>query len=131
MRAVRARGDSNATGREGGKRGSARSIGRRAAEPRADWWISEEWAGQRSAPWEAGTGPLGAVGMSVRTPRRVPAAPAAPRALGTPVLAECPGNDDERERLQRRRSKATDLRLGSIDSPQGLVSPLTRYGRAR
>ncbi|XP_065507823.1 condensin complex subunit 2 [Caloenas nicobarica] len=68
--------------------------------------------------------------MSVRTPRRAPAASPAPRALGTPVLAECPGNDDERERLQRRRSKAADLRLGSIDSPQGLASPLIRQAEA-
>ncbi|XP_005505306.2 condensin complex subunit 2 isoform X1 [Columba livia] len=68
--------------------------------------------------------------MSVRTPQRVPAAYPAPRALGTPVLAECPGNDDERERLQRRRSKAADLRLGSIDSPQAVSSPLTRQVEA-
>ncbi|NXJ98025.1 CND2 protein, partial [Corythaixoides concolor] len=58
----------------------------------------------------------------------------APRSLGstgTPVLAECPGNDDERERRQRRRSRATDLHLGSTDSSLGLASPAPRYGRAR
>ncbi|NWU09744.1 CND2 protein, partial [Cephalopterus ornatus] len=46
------------------------------------------------------------------------AASPALRALGsagTPVLAECPGNDDVRERRQRRRSRAADssLDLGS------------------
>ncbi|NXG11588.1 CND2 protein, partial [Sakesphorus luctuosus] len=43
----------------------------------------------------------------------------APRALGsagTPVLAECPGNDDERERRQRRRSRAADSSFG-LGSP--------------
>uniref|UniRef100_A0A8C3KRP7 Condensin complex subunit 2 n=1 Tax=Calidris pygmaea TaxID=425635 RepID=A0A8C3KRP7_9CHAR len=64
--------------------------------------------------------------MSVLTPRRGPAASPAPRPLGstgTPVLAECPGNDDEREKRQRRRSRVTDLQLGSTDSPLGLASP--------
>ncbi|XP_014800951.1 PREDICTED: condensin complex subunit 2 [Calidris pugnax] len=64
--------------------------------------------------------------MSVLTPRWGPAASPAPRALGstgTPVLAECPGNDDERERRQRRRSRVTDLQLSSTDSPLGLASP--------
>ncbi|XP_065515150.1 condensin complex subunit 2 isoform X2 [Lathamus discolor] len=42
---------------------------------------------------------------------------------GTLLLAECPRNDDERERRQRRRSKVTDLRLSSTDSPRGLASP--------
>ncbi|XP_061204244.1 condensin complex subunit 2 isoform X2 [Neopsephotus bourkii] len=42
---------------------------------------------------------------------------------GTPVLAECPRNDDERERRQRRRSKATDLHLSGTDSPRVLASP--------
>ncbi|XP_027762433.1 condensin complex subunit 2 [Empidonax traillii] len=56
--------------------------------------------------------------MSARTLRGAAAASPAPRALGnagTPVLAECPGNDDERERRQRRRSRAADssLDLGS------------------
>ncbi|NXE15536.1 CND2 protein, partial [Lophotis ruficrista] len=58
----------------------------------------------------------------------------APRSLGsstgTPELAQCPGNDDERERRQRRRSKATDLRLDCIDSPLGLASPAARQAEA-
>ncbi|NXJ71707.1 CND2 protein, partial [Rostratula benghalensis] len=64
--------------------------------------------------------------MSVLTPLRGPASSPAPRPLGstgTPVLAECPGNDDERERRQRRRSRVTDLQLSSTDSPLGLASP--------
>ncbi|GAB0200322.1 condensin complex subunit 2 [Grus japonensis] len=67
--------------------------------------------------------------MSHPTPRRAPAASPAPRALGstgTPVLAECLGNDDEQERRQRRRSRATDLQLSSTDSPLGLASPAPR-----
>ncbi|NXN25664.1 CND2 protein, partial [Nycticryphes semicollaris] len=64
--------------------------------------------------------------MSVLTPRRGSVSSPAPRFLsstGTPVLAECPGNDDERERRQRRRSRVTDLQLGSTDSPLGFASP--------
>ncbi|XP_072702166.1 condensin complex subunit 2 isoform X1 [Ciconia boyciana] len=71
--------------------------------------------------------------MSTPAPRRGPAASPAPRSLGntgTPVLAECPGNDDERERRQRRRSRATDLQLGSTDSPLGLASPAPRQAEA-
>ncbi|KAM9608127.1 condensin complex subunit 2 isoform 1-T1 [Morphnus guianensis] len=71
--------------------------------------------------------------MSVATPRQAPAASPAPRSLGstgTPVLAECPGNDDERERRQRRRSRATDFQLGSTDSPLGLASPAPRQTEA-
>ncbi|XP_049687244.1 condensin complex subunit 2 isoform X2 [Accipiter gentilis] len=67
--------------------------------------------------------------MSAPTPRQAPAASPAPRSLGstgTPVLAECPGNDDERERRQRRRSRAADFQLGSTDSPLGLASPAPR-----
>ncbi|XP_075592909.1 condensin complex subunit 2 isoform X2 [Balearica regulorum gibbericeps] len=67
--------------------------------------------------------------MSDPTPRRAPAASPAPRALGstgTPVLAECLGNDDEQERRQRRRSRVTDLQLSSTDSPLGLASPAPR-----
>ncbi|XP_021230714.1 condensin complex subunit 2 isoform X2 [Numida meleagris] len=44
----------------------------------------------------------------------------------TPTLAECPGNDDERERRQRRRSRAVDLQLGGTESPLGLCSPVPR-----
>uniref|UniRef100_A0A8D0ERX8 Condensin complex subunit 2 n=1 Tax=Strix occidentalis caurina TaxID=311401 RepID=A0A8D0ERX8_STROC len=64
--------------------------------------------------------------MSVRTPQGAPAASPAPRPLGgsgTPVLAECPGNDDEQERRQRRRSRVADLQLSSTDSSLGLGSP--------
>ncbi|XP_054660401.1 condensin complex subunit 2 isoform X2 [Grus americana] len=71
--------------------------------------------------------------MSHPTPRRAPAASPAPRALGstgTPVLAECLGNDDEQERRQRRRSRATDLQLSSTDSPLGLASPAPRQAEA-
>ncbi|NXD82512.1 CND2 protein, partial [Halcyon senegalensis] len=71
--------------------------------------------------------------MSGRTPRRASVASPGPRALGstgTPVLAECPGNDDERERRQRRRSKVTDLQLGGTDSSLGLASPCPRQAEA-
>ncbi|NXI47686.1 CND2 protein, partial [Galbula dea] len=49
---------------------------------------------------------------------------------GTPLLAECPTNDDERERKQRRRSKVTELQLGSANSLLGLGSPLPRQADA-
>lgn len=63
--------------------------------------------------------------MAARTPRAAAAAAASflsptPRALGstgTPVLTECPGNDDERERRQRRRSRAVDSSLQGLGSP--------------
>ncbi|NXP09967.1 CND2 protein, partial [Thinocorus orbignyianus] len=61
--------------------------------------------------------------MSVLSPRRGAAASPAPRPLGstgTPLLSECPGNDDERERQQRRRSR---IQLSSTDSPLGRASP--------
>lgn len=69
--------------------------------------------------------------MAARSPRGAAAAAAAflsptPRTLGgpgTPVLAECPRNDDERERRQRRRSRVVESSL------QGLGSPSLRYGR--
>ncbi|XP_068027181.1 condensin complex subunit 2, partial [Melanerpes formicivorus] len=70
------------------------------------------------------------------TPRRASFVSPGPRSLGstggsTPVLADCPGNDDERERRQRRRSKITDIQLGATDSPLGLGSPLPRQAEAR
>ncbi|KAM6369884.1 condensin complex subunit 2 isoform 2-T2 [Pluvialis apricaria] len=71
--------------------------------------------------------------MSAPTPRRAPASSPAPRPLantGTPVLAECPGNDDERERRQRRRSRAIDFQLSGTDSPLGLASPASRQAEA-
>ncbi|XP_074930630.1 condensin complex subunit 2 isoform X1 [Phalacrocorax aristotelis] len=67
--------------------------------------------------------------MSAVTPRQPPAASPAPRALGsagTPVLAECHGNDDEQERRQRRRSRVADVQFGSTDSPLGRASPAPR-----
>ncbi|NXF89783.1 CND2 protein, partial [Eubucco bourcierii] len=56
-----------------------------------------------------------------------------PRCLGsgTPVLASCPDNDDERERRQRRRSKVVDTQLSGTDSPLGLGSPLPKQAGAR
>uniref|UniRef100_A0A8C9DQ26 Condensin complex subunit 2 n=1 Tax=Prolemur simus TaxID=1328070 RepID=A0A8C9DQ26_PROSS len=44
---------------------------------------------------------------------------------GTPVLEDFPQNDDEKERLQRRRSKVFDLQF-STDSPHLLASPSSR-----
>ncbi|KAF6270462.1 non-SMC condensin I complex subunit H [Rhinolophus ferrumequinum] len=44
---------------------------------------------------------------------------------GTPVLEDFPQNDDEKERLQRRRSRALDLQF-STDSPRLLASPSSR-----
>lgn len=41
---------------------------------------------------------------------------------GTPVLENCPGNDDERERKQRRRSRVFDLQF-STESPLSVQSP--------
>ncbi|XP_058390523.1 condensin complex subunit 2 isoform X1 [Diceros bicornis minor] len=43
----------------------------------------------------------------------------------TPVLKDFPQNDDEKERLQRRRSRVTDLQLNA-DSPHFLASPSSR-----
>lgn len=45
---------------------------------------------------------------------------------GTPVLEDFPQNDDEKERLQRRRSRAFELQF-SIDSPRLLASPFNRW----
>ncbi|NXS57228.1 CND2 protein, partial [Brachypteracias leptosomus] len=72
--------------------------------------------------------------MSGRTPQRAPVASPGAWALGsgggTPVLTDCPGNDDERERRQRRRSKVADLQLGGSDSSLGLGSPAPRKAEA-
>ncbi|XP_062995319.1 condensin complex subunit 2 [Elgaria multicarinata webbii] len=46
-------------------------------------------------------------------------------ASGTPVLETCPGNDDERERKQRRRSRVVDLQFSS-DSPLSIQSPTNK-----
>uniref|UniRef100_A0A8C3S1C2 Condensin complex subunit 2 n=1 Tax=Chelydra serpentina TaxID=8475 RepID=A0A8C3S1C2_CHESE len=44
----------------------------------------------------------------------------------TPVLDSFPGNDDEQERKQRRRSRVIDLQLSSTDSPLSVQSPSHR-----
>ncbi|XP_006166621.1 condensin complex subunit 2 [Tupaia chinensis] len=44
---------------------------------------------------------------------------------GTPVLEDFPQNDDEKERIQRRRSRVLDLQF-SADSPRLLGSPSSR-----
>ncbi|XP_075419283.1 condensin complex subunit 2 [Tenrec ecaudatus] len=44
---------------------------------------------------------------------------------GTPILEDFPQNDDEKERMQRRRSKVFDLQF-STDSPHLLASPSNR-----
>ena len=44
---------------------------------------------------------------------------------GTPVLEDFPQNDDEKEKLQRRRSRVFDLQF-STDSPRLLASPSGR-----
>uniref|UniRef100_A0A8D0GHL1 Condensin complex subunit 2 n=1 Tax=Sphenodon punctatus TaxID=8508 RepID=A0A8D0GHL1_SPHPU len=44
---------------------------------------------------------------------------------GTPVLENFPGNDDEQERKQRRRSRVVDLQLSSTESPLVGKSPST------
>lgn len=45
---------------------------------------------------------------------------------GTPVLEDFPQNDDEKEKLQRRRSRVFDLQF-STDSPRLLASPSGRW----
>ncbi|XP_053856768.1 condensin complex subunit 2 isoform X1 [Vidua macroura] len=80
--------------------------------------------------------------MAARRPRAAAAAAAflspTPRALGgagTPVLAECPGNDDERERRQRRRSRAVDSSLQGLGSPslrpESWQPPLPQWSNAQ
>ncbi|XP_034286659.1 condensin complex subunit 2 [Pantherophis guttatus] len=44
---------------------------------------------------------------------------------GTPVLQNCPQNDDERERKQRRRSRVFDLQF-STESPLSIQSPTSK-----
>ncbi|KAM3830586.1 condensin complex subunit 2 [Vipera latastei] len=46
-------------------------------------------------------------------------------ASGTPVLQNCPQNDDERERKQRRRSRVLDLQF-STESPLSIQSPVNK-----
>ncbi|XP_032084696.1 condensin complex subunit 2 isoform X2 [Thamnophis elegans] len=46
-------------------------------------------------------------------------------ASGTPVLQNCPQNDDERERKQRRRSRVYDLQF-STESPLSIQSPASK-----
>ncbi|RMB91067.1 hypothetical protein DUI87_32665 [Hirundo rustica rustica] len=81
--------------------------------------------------------------MAARTPRAAAAAASSllsptPRSLGstgTPVLAECPSNDDERERRQRRRSRAVDSSLQGLGSPslrsEGWQPPLPQWTNAQ
>ncbi|XP_032937361.1 condensin complex subunit 2 isoform X2 [Catharus ustulatus] len=85
--------------------------------------------------------------MAARAPRAAAAAAATattsllsptPRALGstgTPVLAECPGNDDETERRQRRRSRAVDSSLQGLGSPslrpEAWQPPLSHWSNAQ
>ncbi|XP_072213075.1 condensin complex subunit 2 [Excalfactoria chinensis] len=74
--------------------------------------------------------------MRAATPRRgggEPVEALASRSLSgpaTPTLVECPGNDDERERRQRRRSRVVDLQLGGTESPLSLCSPTLRQADA-
>ncbi|XP_010957332.2 condensin complex subunit 2 isoform X3 [Camelus bactrianus] len=58
--------------------------------------------------------------FSMPLPRKAPL-----NTPGTPVLEDFPQNDDEKERLQRRRSRVFDLQF-STDSPHLLASPSSR-----
>ena len=58
--------------------------------------------------------------FSIPPPKKAPL-----NTPGTPVLEDFPQNDDEKERLQRRRSRAFDLQF-STDSPSLLASPSSR-----
>lgn len=62
--------------------------------------------------------------FSMSLPRKAPL-----NTPGTPVLEDFPQNDDEKERLQRRRSRVLDLQF-SADSPHLLASPSSRCVRA-
>ena len=59
--------------------------------------------------------------FSMALPRKAPLS-----TPGTPVLEDFPQNDDEKERLQRRRSRVFDLQF-STDSPHLLASPSSRW----
>lgn len=59
--------------------------------------------------------------FSMALPRKAPL-----NTPGTPVLEDFPQNDDEKERLQRRRSRVFDLQF-STDSPHLLASPSSRW----
>ncbi|XP_004844420.1 condensin complex subunit 2 isoform X2 [Heterocephalus glaber] len=58
--------------------------------------------------------------FSIPLPKKAPL-----NTPGTPVLEDFPQNDDEKERLQRRRSRVFDLQF-STDSPYLLASPTSR-----
>ncbi|XP_053443351.1 condensin complex subunit 2 isoform X2 [Nycticebus coucang] len=58
--------------------------------------------------------------FSVPLPKKAPL-----NTPGTPVLEDFPQNDDEKERLQRRRSRVFDLQF-STNSPHLLASPSSR-----
>ncbi|XP_010636434.1 condensin complex subunit 2 isoform X2 [Fukomys damarensis] len=58
--------------------------------------------------------------FSIPLPKKAPL-----NTPGTPVLEDFPQNDDEKERLQRRRSRVFDLQF-STDSPHLLASPSSR-----
>ncbi|XP_066123843.1 condensin complex subunit 2 isoform X1 [Saccopteryx bilineata] len=58
--------------------------------------------------------------FSIPPPKKAPL-----NTPGTPVFEDFPQNDDEKERLQRRRSRAFELQL-STGSPCLLTSPLSR-----
>ncbi|KAM5253626.1 condensin complex subunit 2 isoform 4-T4 [Hipposideros larvatus] len=58
--------------------------------------------------------------FSMPPPRKAPL-----NTPSTPALEDFPQNDDEKERLQRRRSRALDLQF-STDSPRLLASPSSR-----
>lgn len=62
--------------------------------------------------------------FSTSLPRKAPL-----NTPGTPVLEDFPQNDDEKERLQRRRSRVLDLQFSS-DSPRLLASPSSRCVRS-
>ncbi|XP_007957628.2 condensin complex subunit 2 [Orycteropus afer afer] len=58
--------------------------------------------------------------FSMPLPRKAPL-----NTPSTPIFEDFPQNDDEKERMQRRRSKVFDLQFGT-DSPHLLASPSSR-----